>query len=107
MPSSLLKLSLQSLQSVEDSGHCRQSIESKILYTLKLRRETVGFSDVQTTVDTVVLLNVPSLHTHKLQATKNKCFFMNILSPVFVFLVCFSLWYDSQFNIMSISPFVV
>jgi len=84
LPLSLLKPSFQSLQSVWGSGHHCQSVVSKILNTLQLPHEIVGFSNVQTTVDGGTLFSAPNLHAHKLQATKNKCVYYHTLTCICV-----------------------
>jgi hypothetical protein len=65
-----VKTIIPKFHSVQGSGHRRSS---KILNTLQLPHEIVGFSNVQTTIDAGTLLNAPTLHAHRLQATKNKC----------------------------------
>jgi hypothetical protein len=77
LPPSLLKPSFQSLESVRDSDHRRQSVISKILNTLQLPCEIVGFNNVETTLDAGALLNASTIHAHKLQATKNKCVYQH------------------------------
>ena len=84
LPLSLLKQSFRSLQSVRGSGHCCQIVLSKILNTLQLPHEIMGFSNLQTTIDGGVLLNAPTLHVHKLQATKNKCVYYHTFACICV-----------------------
>lgn len=44
----------------------------------------MGFSNVQTTIDGGVLFNAPTLHVHKLQATKYKCVYYHTFASICV-----------------------